>query len=624
MWPQPGGSMDHFARARQCFFSNGPRFGTVGGKRAYPQAMLPRLAISAVPLMVLVGCAQAASSPAATPQAGAQAAAVAKHSVPDAAPKAPLTWADLTPETFAKAKAQRRFIVLDGAAEWCHWCHVMEATTYHDPEVQKLLEEKFIAVKVDIDSRPDIEERYGDYGWPATVIFSPDAQELGKFKGYLPPEEFIEILRKVVALGDNPSSAAAEEKTAPIPDTPLPEDEIAWRERTVELELADWWDDEQGGWGHMQKASCAWDNAFALARAAAGDQDYRKKVLFALDQQAKIIDPVWGGIYQYSAATDWDHPHFEKLMAFQAGAVDNYARAYILTRDSKYLDLARKVAGFVDRFMTDSNGGFYTTEDADLNAHDPSKPFLDGHQYYALDEPHRLALGLPRIDTHEYGRENGLAIAAYATLFEATQDPQVLARARRAAEFIIATHANPRGGITHDITKTQDREPDKEVLFLSDNASFAWGLVRLHDVTHEDKYLNMARMVLDCMVKEMQDMTGGGFFSSTLDPNAAGVLSRRLKPVEDNDIALLALAKMARVTKDAGYRRAIDRALRGVVTPDAIRARGRFLGDLLLAFDETKDVRGAPPPAPAPAPAALPATARKTPNAKKDVASDRK
>ena len=73
----------------------------------------------------------------------------------------------------------------------------MEATTYHDPAVRELLAAHFIATKVDVDARPDIEERYGDYGWPATVMFSSDGVELGKYRGYIAPDAFAEILRAV-------------------------------------------------------------------------------------------------------------------------------------------------------------------------------------------------------------------------------------------------------------------------------------------------------------------------------------------------------------------------------------------------------------------------------------------
>ncbi len=172
---------------------------------------------------------------------------------------------------------------------------------------------------------------------------------------------------------------------------------------------------------------------------------------------------MWGGIYQYSAASDWDSPHFEKLMTFQAPALelmtfqapalDNYATAYRLTNDPKQLARAKAMLGYLDRFMKSPAGGFYTTQDADLNAHDRDKPFMDGHQYYPLGEKQRLAAGLPRIDTHEYGKENGLAIAAYCTMYEVTKDPAVLASAEKAAKRILATHATDRGGITHDVVE---------------------------------------------------------------------------------------------------------------------------------------------------------------------------
>src|SRR5262249_25833352 len=158
-----------------------------------------------------------------------------------------------------------------------------------------------------------------------------------------------------------------------------------WIQHATDVELDDYWDAEQGGWGHVQKAPLGWDNAWMLHRAEQGDAAARQKILFTLDQQAKLIDPVWGGIYQYSASSDWNHAHFEKLMTFQAPALENYAVAYRLTRDPRELARAKAILGYMDRFLKGPEGGFYTTQDADLNAHDRTKPFLDGHAYYALD-----------------------------------------------------------------------------------------------------------------------------------------------------------------------------------------------------------------------------------------------
>jgi len=504
------------------------------------------------------------------------------------APREALPWADFNAATFAKAKAERRFIVMDGSAEWCHWCHVMEATTYHDPAIRKLLAERFVQIKVDIDSRPDLEERYGDYGWPATVIFSPDAEELGKYRGYIAPEQFAEILKAVIDAGDRAAKSApqgAKRASGPMtpisPPSPLPEEEIEWIHHFTEVELAEYYDDNEGGWGRSQKAPLAWDNAWALARAKDGDAKFREKVLFTLDRQRKLIDPVWGGIYQYSAASDWDHPHFEKLMPFEAGALDNYAAAYALTHDAKHLEAAKAMRGYIDAFLRGPEGGFYTTQDADLNAHDPSKPFMSGHDYYAKGDAERRALGVPRIDTHEYGKDNGLAIAAYVTLYEATSDASALAEAQKAADRILATHLTPRGGIAHDA------QPSAKVLHLADNAAMGFALMRLYEATKRPETLASATRIADFMMKELLDPEGGGFYASTPGPDAVGVFATRRKPFEDNVMAIRFLAR----AHNAAYAKAIAGAIRAIATPEEIKGRGRMLGDFLLALEESRGVR---------------------------------
>jgi uncharacterized protein YyaL (SSP411 family) len=511
----------------------------------------------------------------------------------EGAPREELPWATLSPETFARAKAEHKYIVLDGSAEWCHWCHVMEATTYHDPEVRKILDKHFIAVKVDVDSRPDVEERYGDYGWPATVMFAPDATELGKYRGYINPEKFKGILEDIVASG------LAEKKTGEKPNavvkaprTPLSEEHLLWIQREIDVQLEDYYDEDQGSWGRQQKAPLGWNNAWALRKAAAGDDKAKAQALFTLDQQSKLIDPVWGGIYQYSAARDWDSPHFEKLMTFQAPALDNYATAYKLTNDPKQLARAKAMLGFLDRFMKSPEGGFYTTQDADLNAHDRTKKFMDGHEYYVLDEKARLARGIPRIDTHEYGKENGLAISAYCTMYEATKDAAVLASAEKAARRISTTHATPRGGITHDVVDAAN--PAKQ-LYLSDNASFGLALVRLYEVTKNDEYLKKARALADFMIAELTDEQTGGMFASTKDPDAVGIFAARRVPFEENVVVVRMLSHLARALPAAEakkYASALDRVLRATSKPEDIKSRGRMIGDYLLALEESKGVRG--------------------------------
>ena len=497
---------------------------------------------------------------------------------PSGAPGAPLVWADLGPGVFTRAKAEGRFVVIDGSAEWCHWCHVMEATTYHDPAVRKLLDARFVAVKVDIDAQPDFEERYREYGWPATVLMTADGRELGKFKGYLEPEQFADILRTVARGGqsasDQPPAAQAEARALDVAGV----DEARAR---VRRQLDDAWDPKEGGWGVPQKAPLGWDDAWTLSLARAGDAAQRDRALFTLGKESGIIDPVWGGVCQYSTDGDWMHPHHEKLLTVQAGAILGYAGAYALTRDERWLRTAQQVRGFVDGFLTGADGGFETTMDADLNAHEPGKPYMTGHDYYARGDAERRALGIPRVDTQEYARDNGVTIVAQ---LPASGDAAPLASARHAATRMLGSHMTDRGGITHGA------RPDDEgkVLYLADAASLGFALVHLYQVTREADLLVAAGRIAAFVLGELQDARGGGFYASTPDPGAVGVFAVRRKPVEGNVMAVRFLARLARVTPESVPREAVARALAVVTRAEVVQDRGRMVGDVLLALEEAR------------------------------------
>ena len=112
--------------------------------------------------------------------------ALATTASPEAPPSA-LHWQPWSDAAFAQARAEHKFVLLDLEAVWCHWCHVMDDVTYRDPVVIRLLNQRYVLVKVDQDSRPDISNRYQDYGWPATVVFAAEGSEIVKRQGYIPP-----------------------------------------------------------------------------------------------------------------------------------------------------------------------------------------------------------------------------------------------------------------------------------------------------------------------------------------------------------------------------------------------------------------------------------------------------
>src|SRR5450432_2549278 len=109
-----------------------------------------------------------------------------------------IEWQPWSDAVFARAKAEKKLVLLDVGAVWCHWCHVMDEITYRDPAVLALLREHYIAVRVDQDARPDISNRYEDYGWPATVVFNADGNEIVKRRGYLEPAAMASMLQAII------------------------------------------------------------------------------------------------------------------------------------------------------------------------------------------------------------------------------------------------------------------------------------------------------------------------------------------------------------------------------------------------------------------------------------------
>jgi len=307
-----------------------------------------------------------------------------------------IAWRPWSAEVFAQAKRENKFVLMDLEAVWCHWCHVMEEITYHDPAVVQLINARYLAVRVDQDARPDLSNRYEDYGWPATVVFAPDGSEIVKRQGYIPPGPMASILQGIID-DPTPVGPGTGEKSPPAANTPRQE-----RAAALRRQLYEGYDDVQGGWGFSHKVLDADAVEFALREAARGDQAAADKARATLRLQRKLLDPVWGGVYQYSVGGNWDEPHFEKIMQMQADNLRIYALAHARWGDAGYLDTARAIHRYLRTFLTSPDGVVYTSQDADL------VPGEHSADYYALDDAGRRARGIPRIDRHVYAREKRL------------------------------------------------------------------------------------------------------------------------------------------------------------------------------------------------------------------------
>jgi uncharacterized protein len=346
----------------------------------------------------------------------------------------PIEWHPWSEEVFERAKRENRFVLLDLGAVWCHWCHVMEEITYGDPEVVRLIKSRYIAVQVDQDSRPDLSNRYEDYGWPATIVFNADGGEIVKRQGYIPPVPMASMLQAII---DDPTpgpSVVPEEQITPAASASLS------AERVQEFQgiLRDAYDPKNLGWGTIHKF-LDWNIVeFCMNAAPRGESDeFERMARETLSAQRNLIDPVWGGVYQYSTDGDWMHPHYEKLLQFQAENLRIYTIASARWNDPEYLKNALQIRRYIRGFLTSPEGVFYTSQDADL------VPGEHSGEYFALDDTARRAKGIPRVDTHVYARENGWVIQALASLYGVTSEKEDLEDAVRAANWIIARRSLP-------------------------------------------------------------------------------------------------------------------------------------------------------------------------------------
>jgi uncharacterized protein YyaL (SSP411 family) len=392
--------------------------------------------------------------------------------------KPAIQWQPWSDDVFARAKREHRFVLLDLEAVWCHWCHVMDEMTYSDERVIALMNQRYIAVRVDQDSRPDLSNRYEDYGWPATIVFAADRSEIVKRSGYIPPVPMASMLQAII---DDPSPGPSVVKETPpsfSSDATLTTSLRARLEKTYN----DLYDPKQGGWGFGHKFLDAPSVELALARARRGDTAAAKMARQTIDGERNLLDPAWGGVYQYSTGGVWSEPHFEKIMSMQAGNLRVASLAYALWHDKRDLEMALAIRRYLLTFLRSPEGAFYTSQNADL---------IDGQhagEYFALNDVQRRAKGIPRIDKHVYARENGWAIEALSTLAASTGDPQPLAEARTAAEWVTAHLRRTDGGFQHGLQPATNAGGP----FLGDTLSMGRAFLALYAATGERIWLRRA------------------------------------------------------------------------------------------------------------------------------------
>ncbi len=302
--------------------------------------------------------------------------------------KNPVDWYPWGDEAFGRAKKENKPIFLSIGYATCHWCHVMAHESFEDIEVARLLNKYFVAIKVDREERPDIDNIYmsvcqvmtGSGGWPLSVFMTPEAKPFyaGNYfpkLGRMGMPGFMDILKHIAAAWDEERSRlinASEEITDHISLKPNAlKKPAALGKDTTKMgyeQLGSRFDSKYGGFSSSPKFPTPHQLTFLLRwYKRSNDRRALHMVERTLDAMRKggIFDQIGFGFHRYSVDEKWLVPHFEKMLYDQALLSMAYTEAYQVTGNDSFAKTAKEIFTYVLRDMTAPEGGFYSAEDAD-------------------------------------------------------------------------------------------------------------------------------------------------------------------------------------------------------------------------------------------------------------------
>jgi len=311
----------------------------------------------------------------------------------------PIHWHEWGEEAFAIAQRENKPILLDIGAVWCHWCHVMDRESYDNPEIAELINQRFIAVKVDRDERPDIDSRYqvavssisGQGGWPLTAFLTPDGKP---FYGgtYFPPDDHYgrpSFKRVLLSIAN-----AYDEKNADVMEqAKMVEGAISHAESfagksaefspavidTIVQSALKMFDPQNGGFGSAPKFPHPAGLDLLIGEyVRSGDEQLRNVFVTTLEKMARggVYDQLAGGFHRYSVDERWIVPHFEKMCYDNSELLKNYVHAYQATGSQFFAAVARDIIRWMDEWLSDrDHGGFYASQDADYSMDDDGDYF---------------------------------------------------------------------------------------------------------------------------------------------------------------------------------------------------------------------------------------------------------
>jgi uncharacterized protein len=527
----------------------------------------------------------------------------------------PVEWREWSDSAFQQAREQDKPILLDIGAVWCHWCHVMDRESYENTEVARIINESFVPVKVDRDERPDIDSRYqtavsaltGQDGWPLTAFLTPDGRP---FYGgtYFPPDDHsgrpgMKRLLESIAHSYQTHREQIHESAAKIA-VALSQVERweggsdAASEEVVHAlveGIGGMFDAQHGGFGTAPK----FPHPSALDLLLEVYLQTRQERLLTmvtttLEHMGRggVYDQIGGGFHRYSVDERWIVPHFEKMSYDNAGLLGNYLRAFQITGNAFFREIALGILSFVENVLSHPEIGFYASQDADTSLDDDGDYFtwtqeelqaaLDGREaqvaalYYHIDaegEMHhnpaknvlfidqpieaiaaRLGIGpeevrqilvrarrkmlgarshrlTPFVDKTVYTSWNGMMISALLEAYRVLGVESSRDRALATLDMLLAKAYDPAKGMYHSLA---DGAPRIEGL-LEDQVLMATALLDGFEITGTSSYFDRALELMEITLRRFWDEQAGGFFDTARDlADRHGSLTLPRKPFQDS------------------------------------------------------------------------------------------
>jgi hypothetical protein len=548
-------------------------------------------------------------------------------------------WGD---EAFERARAEDRPVFLSVGYAACHWCHVMERESFEDEGTARLLNERFVSIKVDREERPDVDGIYmdavqamtGSGGWPMSVFLTPDGKPF--YAGTYFPDEprhgmpsFRQVLegisdawatrrdevevqsgRVVEAIGRAVTIEGSDR--ALTPDVP----EAAF----ARLQQA--FDPRWGGFGGAPKFPQPMTLEFVLRQAIRGVPDALEMTVLTLDRMADggMYDQVGGGFARYSTDGAWLVPHFEKMLYDNAQLALLYARAWLVTANERFRRIAIQTLEYLLREMREPGGGFWSSQDADSDGVEGkfftwtwgellellgveaaeafgARPEGNWEGTNVLRAPHGLDDAdaarevllrardrrvRPATDDKILTAWNALAIRAFAEAGRIFDEPRYVDAGTDAAGFIWTELRRPDGRLLRSWRAGVASVP----AFVDDHALLASAFLTLYETTADVTWFTAARQLSDRLIELFSDLDRGGFFQTGSDAEALVV---RPKDVYDNALpsgssaAAESLLRLSLFTGESSYEEEAATALR--VVRDAMAATPTGFGHALSALD---------------------------------------